>query len=227
MPTVGNRADALAVQFKRSSHGGRMEAGHIPFFTVDENRAAMRGLLLNLPPPSTPTDGEVPFAFRIRKVVEVLLADAQNADQSCQLNIKWIGSTFLSEVKSYPPDVDRSAEQLAKIFTSLYRFLCELHFSMPGGLGFDLNKAKGFVDENLTSFSEAERRELVFANYIIPSEVVRRLIHHPDLDTMREFNRGQPKVIEQKKQWDKELAEKEARVISLMQQLAWISTAQD
>ena len=110
---------------------------------------------------------------------------------------------------------EKSQEKLIDIFTTSYRFLCELEFSQPGSLSFELRGIKTFVDENLERFQGTERQQLVYANYTMPANMAKRIVQHSSLADFKTFAETANSAKQMKELWDKEIAEKQAETQGL------------
>jgi hypothetical protein len=66
-----------------------------------------------------------------------------------------------------------------------YRFICELDFSQPDDLSYELRTIRTFVEENLEKFVGTDRQQLIYANYVMPANITKKLINTPAL---AEFN---------------------------------------
>ena len=194
------------------------------FFQLDANASALRRLASALPTKRETSDDSTEVSGCLRQIIQILLSNAEKFDECCQVNIKWIGSAFISSAENYKPDSKDAKTQRIDLFTSAYRFLCELEFTMPESLSLELRGVKNFVDENLDSFEGNAKRQLIFANYVMPAAVAREMLHHPDIVSIREFNASQKSAPSLKTQWDKEIDAKRAVVDSLKDQLSGLET---
>ena len=196
------------------------------FFAIEDNLAALRRLLTALPENAKQNGQPILCAPRLRQIVKIIVSNAGQFDELCQSNIKWIGETFISSARNLEPNSESefSSESVADLFSMAYRFLCEIEFSMPGELSMELRSVKNFVDENLESFPPDVKRQLVFANYIMPAGIARAMLQHPDMAAMREYNERYASASALKTQWDAEVAQKESQVNALKEQLDKLET---
>lgn len=195
-----------------------------PFFANESNRNALRGLISKLPAQSaqeTPTPDVVPH---LKRILHYMASNSAHWDHRCPMNINWIGSEFISAVQDYEAGGEKSAQQRDDIFTMAYRFLCELEFTMPGDMNLELRGVKSFIEENLGSFPASSRQQIFFASYTMPVAIMRELLHHPDLASMRDFNTQQVSAPKLKQKWDDELQQKEEQVTALSEQLEKLRT---
>jgi len=100
-----------------------------------------------------------------------------------------------------------------------YRFLCELEFAKPGDLRLDLERIKTFIDNNIYVFPENLKRQLIYANYMMPAAIVKSMLNNPNMAAMREYNERYESATILKKQWDDEIAQKADQVQGLQERL--------
>lgn len=201
-----------------------MPTEKVLLFSTDENLGVLRGLLQQLQSRPAPETGNTNPAKHLRQIVQVMVANAQRFDDLCQTNIKWIGSSFISAARSFDPNDEHGENSIADLFTMAYRFLCEFEFSIPGELSMELRQVKSFVDSNIDLFPDNSKRQLVYANYLMPASMAKEMLHHPDISAMREFGERCASANALKNQWDGEIAQKEAQVKALREQLGNLET---
>jgi hypothetical protein len=191
-----------------------MPTKHIPFFATETNLAVLQGLLAKLPESSeTGVDHPDPRLY-LRQIVNIIVSDPHLFDGRCPWNIDGIGSLFIDEAKNYEQIQDSE-----RLFAMAYRFLCELEFPKPGDLRLDLERIKTFIDNNIYVFPENLKRQLIYANYMMPAAIVKSMLNNPNMAAMREYNERYESATILKKQWDDEIAQKKEQVQELQKQL--------
>lgn len=195
------------------------------FFSKEDNQAILRGFQMTLesiPPIASPAPNVIPA---LKHFIRPLVSHANVFDAHCQTNIGWVGKQFMGRLIEFPKtNVEQRTTALMEIFTLSYRFLCELEFSQPGELAFELRDIKTFVDENLDAFPVAFQRQLIYANYIMPANVTKRLINSPALTEFKAFAETAKAATDLKASWDKELAEKNEQINALRDGLNRVTT---
>lgn len=195
------------------------------YFQLSENANVFRNLLNNLPSKRAESDQGLDVSPFLRQILKIILNNQKQFDECCQSNIKWIGSSFVSAASSYEPSSNNDSDsQRLELFCYAYRFLRELEFSMPESLSFELESVKNFVNNNIDQFDAHTKSQLIYANYFMPSQVVRDLLHHPDIVAIREFNTAQKSAASLKNQWDEELEAKDLQLQALKSQLEGLET---
>lgn len=195
------------------------------FFSKEENQSILRRFVLALEstqeiaPPAPNVTEPLKVFFRI------LVANTEFFDQHCGTNIEWIGQQFIGQLTEFPSTTaEKRTSLLISIFTSAYRFLCELDFSQPGDLSFELRSIRNFVEENLEKFLGVERQQLVYANYVMPANITKRLIQSPALIEFKAFAETAKTASALKEEWDKELKAKSAEIEALREGLGRVKT---
>lgn len=195
------------------------------FFATEQNRAAIlnfAAVVRTLPPLEAPT----PDVTQSLKVFfAVLSGNLEAFDQHCTINIEWLGKHYIGQLVSFVENRgEKSDELLLNIFTISYRFLCELEFSQPGDLSFELRGIKNFVSNSLEQFEGTNRQQLVYANYVMPANVAKRLIHDSSLADFKEFASSASAAKKLKEEWDKEIVEKNAEIEGLRKSIDRVKT---
>lgn len=195
------------------------------FFSKEENLSVLRRfdlVLASTPPSELPAPNVVP---PLSNFFRILIANTDAFDQHCATNIEWIGQHFLSQLVNFTEaKPEKRSAILLSIFTLAYRLLCELEFSQPGDLSFELRGVKTFVDENLEKFSGTDRQQLVYANYVMPANVTKKLINSPALAEFKSFAETARAATDLKATWDKELQDKNVEIEALRGGLERITT---
>lgn len=195
------------------------------FFSKEENLAILRRFVgalesvQNIEPPAP--NVLVP----LKQFFNILIANANDFDKHCTANIEWIGQHFIGQLTEFmgeKPENQRG--RLVSIFTHAYRFLCEFDFSQPNDLSFDLLNIRSFVTENLEGFIGKERQQLVYANYLMPASIAKKLIHSPALADFKAFAGTVKVVSDLKLQWDKEIKAKGEEIKALRDGLDRVTT---
>jgi hypothetical protein len=150
------------------------------------------------------------IASQLKQIVDLVLTNAEKFDEYSASNIEWIGVSFTSEVRDFLAlDAKERGPALSSIFASAYRFLRELEFTQPGEPSFELRGVKNFVHDHLDEFSGRDKTQLVYASYLMPADVAKRLINHPSITDFRRFTETADAARKLKDQWDKELTQRQ------------------
>lgn len=191
------------------------------FFATEANQKTLKQFLSKL---TRIEDGENKgkniIISHLRLIITSMINNASEYDENCQSNIGWIGNNFLSSLQEFnEKNEDAIWLQIASIFTTAYRFLCELEFSIPNDLNHDLRRIKQTVDDNLSLFDDLEKSQIVYANLVMPAQIAKRLIKHKNVQDIDLFNQRYDSAISMKKIWDGELDLKTKEINALKNKL--------
>lgn len=196
------------------------------FFASDENQKNLKQFLAKLAKIEESEErGKNKIISSLRLIIESILNNLSEYDENCQSNIGWIGNNFISSLISFNAKQADVWPEINSIFTSAYRFLCELEFVIANDLNPDLSRVKRTVDENLSLFSQDDQSQILFANLIMPAQVAKRLINHKNIHEINLFNERYDSAINMKKAWDDELNLKTKEVNALKDKLEEYKTA--
>ena len=187
------------------------------FFAAESNAAAIREftmVLRNLPKPDLPQPAVVQPLITF---LSVLAHNLGAFDEYCPVNIDVLGQSFISKLHSFVDDPSNERrEALIDIFTSSYRFICELEFSQPGQLSLELEGVKNFVDENLEQFQGRHKRQLIYASYMMPAYLTKSILQHSSFTDFKAFADTANAAKAMKEEWDKEIVAKKAETDGLL-----------
>jgi len=190
-----------------------------PFFAAPENLEALR-LYSRALRGVTIASGSTPIAKQLLAIIELMIANADRFDEYCTANIEWIGDTFMRHVREFPSQPeDRKPEEIASMFTSAFRFLCELEFAQPADPSLDVRRIGTFVDNNLDLFSGDDRQQLTFARYSMPVQVAKKILNDPVIAEFRKVSQTVEAAKKLKEDWDSELDQRQLHVESIRQNL--------
>jgi len=196
------------------------------FFTLSETVQVLRNFQKELKALDNTDTNLAIFIDDLISIIHFMLNDGQFFDEACQTNIEWIGQTFINEMQRFndkkniaTKTEDNLDTSIKSIFTSAYRFLCEADFCSPNGLNPDLNRIKIHVDEQIDLFTGNDKHQLIYANYIMPANIAKRLINHPNFKEIQSYNEKYTNAGKLKSDWDNEISKKELDVVTLKNKL--------
>lgn len=195
------------------------------FFSKEENQAILRRFAAALESVQ-PIEPPAPNVLApLKQFFTALIANTNAFDQHCATNIEWIGQRFIEQLSEFSEKkLENQTDRLISIFTWAYRFLCELDFSQPDDLSFELRAIRNFVEENLEKFVGTERQQLVYANYVMPANITKKLIHSPALAEFKAFAETAKAASDLKQEWEKEIKAKSEEIEALRNGLSRITT---
>lgn len=195
------------------------------FFCKEENQVILNRFLVRLQSfqyvqsPNPDVIGQLKIFFSI------LIQKSFIFDKYCTANIEWIGNQFIDSIKKCDlTDPESDFYYISTIFTMSYRFVCELEFSNQDGLIFELSNIKNFVLQNQDKFSTSEQSQLIYANYQMPMNIVRRMLHSKEIQNFMDFSRLAVEAKNLKEEWTKEIELKSAEIDALKDGLDRVTT---
>lgn len=195
------------------------------FFADPSNTAPMRRLVQDLrvlPANAISPEG---LSYNLAQILDLMIANPEKFDEFASINIEWIGRSFIEEIKNYfSLPQDKRPNVVLSIFTSAYRFLCELEFTQPGEPSFEIRRVMNFVHENLEAFSGTDRQQLIYAAYTMPAQLAKKLIGHPSIIEFRKFSETVEQSRQLKEQWDSDLASRQKLLQGLSANLSKITS---
>lgn len=195
------------------------------FFASEPNAAIVRNFatVLRTLPPLEPPHPEVVNPLAV--FFSVLSQNLNAFDEHCPANTEWLGQRFIGQLTSFMGERSpKQDELLIDIFTTSYRFLCELEFSQPGDLSYELRGVKSFAHENLDKFSGTDKQQLIYASYTMPSIMAKRILQHSSLSDFKAFADTANSAKSMKEAWDKEIVAKKAETDGLLDAIDRLQT---
>ena len=192
------------------------------FFSRTEIAADIRRLIVKLEGPLDASyEGK---AQLLRPVLVIINANPKQFDESCQVNIGWIGEGLVGNIQRALQD-GASADVLNNIYTSLFRFVIEFDLSIQGDMSFDLRRFIDYVDDEVEAFTGRDLQQINFARHQMPIAILKKLIGSPILKNVTEPQKITDSIQEKFTAWNKELNEKEQSATQLKEALETYTTA--
>ncbi len=135
-------------------------------------------------------------------------------DKCCQINIKWIGSSFNDNISNKK---ELTKENLDNICSMCFRFYFELYLSTKSDddLSIDFDDARRIVYNNMGFFEKLAKTQIEYAIRDMPVSILRSIVNSDSIKTIHDFNGVLAKAEKSKKDWDNDLTEREKRVNKL------------
>lgn len=180
------------------------------FFDTNQSKAVLakfRGKVSGLTPE---TDFEKQRNSLIRLVVSAMENMPKQWDESCQINICWIGDHFINKLSDEENEL--SKERLDDICSICFRFLFELYLSIKNDLSMEFEAAKRFVFSNIDSFEDNAREQIEYAIRDMPIAIFKVISNSEAIVSIKDFNSVSSKAENLKLEWEKDISDKETRV---------------
>ncbi|MDM8566524.1 hypothetical protein QUF74_12845 [Candidatus Halobeggiatoa sp. HSG11] len=143
-------------------------------------------------------------------------------DDFCQINIKWIGKSFLISCRSTIKE-EPSKNELDDIFSMCFRFFLELYLST--NIDHDLENVYDFAVNNLESFEDRPKQRIEFAIKRMPIVIFKEITNTSSIASIKNLDNTLSKAEQLKEKWDKDLIEREEQVNKLKDNLTEYETA--
>jgi len=202
-----------------------MSTAAASFFSKEENQAILRRFAVTLESVHSVEPVAQSVLAPLKQFSNILISNTNSFDEYCIANIEWIGPRFISQLRDFSEKKSEfQSESLILIFVMAYRFICELDFSQPDDLSYELRTIRTFVEENLEKFVGTDRQQLIYANYVMPANITKKLINSPALAEFNAFAETAKAASELKIEWEKEIKAKSAEIEALRDGLSRITT---
>jgi hypothetical protein len=178
--------------------------------SVDACREAKRNLL-GYSPESTHHE------FLIKSLATIIGDIAEHPqiyDLQCQSNIEWIGDRFLRAIHELGTTVPK-AESIEHIFAFAFRFLCERDFNADIDPLSPTYRIRHETYKKISDFSIDIQSQIIYAGYSMPSEIVKKLIRHPNTKSILDFSENSNNFAKAKEEASRELESYDLKVTNL------------
>lgn len=190
------------------------EANDFEFFRKQETIDALNRFLRTLRnhPLSESGEGRLIEGVLI-KIIEMMTDEPGLFDRHCGANIAWIGEGFVREVKAVGnvPE-EKRFDLICSIFTSAFRFVCELDFALPESAGFRVNEVINFVDEKFDLFPKNEQTQIIFARYLMAAKIAKKFLNDSGVKRINEIDDKLEEVSLFRESWCKEIEEQKKEI---------------
>lgn len=188
------------------------------FFSKEQNSFLLKKFKAKIDAIYTEEPFEMARNSHIKTIINSMAISPEQWDRSCEININWIGDSFISEIST---DLyNQPKEILDNIFSSCFRFLLELYLSIKNELAIEFERARKFAFENIDLFESRAKVEIEYAIKDMPISILKSIYNSEDIDSIKNFNKISLAAKAKKEEWDKELDERERRVKILETELS-------
>lgn len=187
------------------------------FFEISGNHSAIKGAIKLISSLEPSSEFETQRNHHTLSILNSMLSHPASWDQSCAINIQWIGSHFISTLMNLSTSPDQN--QLDSVYAMCFRFVCELHLSTKTNLNIDLEEARIFNIRNLEKFTPNAQAQIEFAWRDMPVSIMKALVNSDQIQSLKDFSQTVDYANLQKSVWEKELKEHEETVNRLKDNL--------
>lgn len=198
-------------------------AQKVPLFNTDIVRtqlAELRRFLSRVPKDGGIQDAK---AAQLDLVTHIILNNAEQFDENCQLNAGWLGSAVQSHlINLNEAKITLDLDWFLSVF---YRFLVEFDLSLKNGLSSELQGFQRFVLENIDSFNSMERNQIEYARQEMPVAILKALLNDDVIVNLKNVKQYSDQVDSKFLGWKSSLETNEKTVQSLQESLNSYQTA--
>ncbi|WP_020414612.1 hypothetical protein [Microbulbifer variabilis] len=151
---------------------------------------------------------------KIYMILNSMIESPGEWDELCEFTIENIGHGFIEHVKKYKVSRD-SKDYMDMLCAYCHEFLVEFYLSNSRSNSRVLESARAFIEENLDRFESNARSYIESSMRGMPIEILKKITTSEELKEFKKFNALVEKAKGLKSEWDKELANKQARVDAL------------
>lgn len=120
--------------------------------------------------------------YQLGQMLRIILSNAADFDENCQVNINWIGDKFLEYVRKLKNPNDPNISLLS---TVTYRFLVEYDMSVKNDLSMEIRTFMSSVLDSAASFSDESRMQLEYARQEMPIAMLKRMLNSDEIGSLR------------------------------------------
>lgn len=152
-------------------------------------------------------------ASNTRLCLEFMLENHEYMNSNCKNNINWIGDNFEHYLERLGTksifEYDEEENILYEVFTCCARFFFEIRVSTANPLPSRVIQLTDFISNNIEKFPKEAKNSLVYSQQMMSIDIIKQLLTTSGLDNILEFKSAVHNSIELKRNWDKEIKEKE------------------
>ncbi len=192
---------------------GGSVSNKIVLFDNELTKSALRQFIVRLEMITTVNDFELTRNSMIRLILDAMVHNPQEWDDSCQINIDWIGKSFVNRISN--ADVEFSKSNLDNVCSNCFRFLFELYLSTNNSLSIDFEESKNFVINNADKFEEKARGQIKFTTEQMPIAIFKSIANSDGITSIKEFENLSNKAEKLRQEWDADIIQKldEAKIL--------------
>lgn len=182
----------------------------IALFSDENTQKALASFLKRVNSLSSDDDFESERNGYIALIIGNMSAAGEYWDNACQINIKWIGRQFVSELKESPLKMSR--ERLDDIFSMCFRFLSELYLSIPEDLSYEYERARQFGINRAEEFDGNARAQIEYAIKQLPVAIFKQIATSDEIISIKDLANTSRAAKAAVEKFQTDLDEREKRV---------------
>lgn len=189
----------------------------VGFFSRSISKTALNRFKGRMDSIGTEDEFEIARNSHIHTVIHSMAKSPDQWDKYCEINIGWIGDSFISRISDESENLTKEA--LDDIYSMCFRFLFELYLSMKNDLAREFEKARIFAFGNIDQFEQNSKQQIEYAIRDMPINIFKTIANSDSITSIKDFNELSISADNKRKEWEKEISEKEKRVNKLKEAL--------
>ncbi len=169
-------------------------------------------------------DSDKKKASLLNAVLRIISGNPKLFDESCQVNIEWIGESLTNLINRAVFD-ELDVKTLDDLYGLFFRFVTEFNLFSQNEMSFELRRFIDYVDDEPTVFSERTMQQVQFARQQMPIAMLKQLIGSPVLQNITAPQKIADAIDAKFTAWNKDLQEKEQTATRLSKALETYTTA--
>ena len=181
-------------------------------FSVPSSRPILEGGIAYLA-----AHGSEAIPANLRSALKIILANSEEVDRNCQINVEWIGEHTLNDIKELNVFNDNNTDQIVEVVVaSIYRFVVEYDMSVKSDLSMELRSFLRAVNDNLAHFTNRPREQIEFARQEMAVAMLKKIINTDEFGSLRNISAVASEVENKISSWSTSLnaTEKKANRLS-------------
>jgi len=157
------------------------------------------------------------------RTLQIIHGNTQVFDESCQINIEWIGEQIASALIRVASR-DATREEIDDLYGSLYRCIVEFDLSRKDDLSMDLRKFRSLITEHPSFFTKQALEDVEFARQEMPLAMTKRLLANSVIRGLGNVDKIAEDIDLKIKGWDEKIASRQDAASKLEQSLKGYET---
>lgn len=180
------------------------------FFTLEDTQNRLRNLNQILVRILESDHDRYSMARQLILIVGITLNNADQFDKHCQQNIKWIGSSFSSQLANV--EEPNEPLKLGQFLSTFYRFIVEFDLSIKNDLSLELQSFQRFVKENIAKLDSREQEQVLFARQEMPVAILKAMLNHDEIGNLKNVTKFSNEIDQKFSDWENALSKHETTV---------------
>jgi hypothetical protein len=193
------------------------------FFSLQDTQQQLHNLDRILKSVHESDEDRYSMAKQLRMVIGLLGNNADQFDEYCQQNIKWIGGSFSNRLANL--EESKEPLQLAPFLSFFYRFIVEFDLSIKNDLSIELMSFQRFVRENISKLDSREQEQVLFARQEMPVAILKAILNHDEIGNLKSVSKFSNEIDQKFTDWETALGKHETTVKAFQTSLEAQETA--